>query len=77
EGAGRHLPESLRLADACAAPFERALTLLALSELNAARGDIDAALTTLAEARAICEPLDARPTLERIAALEQHIGGAA
>ncbi len=32
EGAEAHLQESLRLADACAAPFERALTVLELAE---------------------------------------------
>ena len=36
---GTQLDRSLDLADACAAPFERALTLLALAELHAARGE--------------------------------------
>lgn len=36
--AAHHLRESLALADACAAPFERALTLLAIAELHAAEG---------------------------------------
>ena len=31
--------ESLRLADVCAAPFERALTLVELAELRVAQGD--------------------------------------
>ncbi len=33
-----HLAISLEIADACAAPFERALTLMALAELRAAEG---------------------------------------
>jgi tetratricopeptide (TPR) repeat protein len=68
-----HLTQSLDLADACRAPFERALTLLAFAELEIARDDADAARSTLAEARAICEPLEARPTLERIAVLEARL----
>ena len=35
----RHLDAALALADACAAPYERALTLLALAELRAASGE--------------------------------------
>ena len=34
-----HLQSSLALADACAAPYERALTLLAMAELRAATGE--------------------------------------
>jgi tetratricopeptide (TPR) repeat protein len=71
--AGQHLQRSLALADACAAPFERALTLLALAELHAATGDAAETRRLLAEVRAICEPLEARPTLERVAALEAFI----
>jgi hypothetical protein len=29
----------------------------------------------VAEVRAICEPLEAKPTLERVAALEQQLSG--
>jgi tetratricopeptide (TPR) repeat protein len=71
--AEKHLTESLALADACRAPFERALTLLAQAEFDIARGDHDTARATLAEARAVCEPLEARPTLERVAALETRL----
>ncbi len=66
--AGTHLEESLALADACEAPYERALTLLALAELRHSEGRCEEAGMPLAEARAICAPLDARPTLARIAA---------
>ncbi len=63
DDAESHLQESLRLADACAAPFERALTLLEIARLRADQHQIDEASTLLAEVRAICEPLEARPTL--------------
>jgi hypothetical protein len=64
------LTQSLDLATACAAPFEIALSQVALAELRLAQGLRDAAARLLAEARAICETLGAQPTLERIAALE-------
>jgi DNA-binding CsgD family transcriptional regulator len=64
-----HLDAALALADACHAPYERALSLLVLAELWAASGDLRAAATVLTEARAICEPLDARPALARADAL--------
>ncbi len=68
-----HLRESLTLADACAAPFERALTLLALAELRVTRRQLDEATTLLDEVQAVCEPLEAKPTLERVHALRQQI----
>jgi DNA-binding CsgD family transcriptional regulator len=61
----QHLDTALALADACAAPYERALILLVFAELRAATGDTDAARTLLDEVRAICEPLGARPALAR------------
>jgi len=65
-----HLDTALALADACATPYERALTLIALATLYRTTGereaDVDAAL---AEAHTICTRLGARPTLNRIAAL--------
>ncbi len=69
EDAARHLDAALALVDACAAPFERALTLLALAELRAAMGERGAAVVSLAEVRGICEPLGAAPTLARAAVL--------
>ena len=74
DSAQAHLSKSLALADACAAPFERALTLVALAELDIVNDAFDAALDKLAEARAICERLEARPALERIAALKDRLG---
>jgi DNA-binding CsgD family transcriptional regulator/tetratricopeptide (TPR) repeat protein len=61
--AGRHLDEALALAEVCAAPFERALSLLALAALRRATGDRGAAEALLAEMRALCEPLGARRAL--------------
>jgi tetratricopeptide (TPR) repeat protein len=71
--ADEHLLESLRLAEACAAPFERALTLLEIAKLRATQGRIDEAKTLLAEVRAICEPLEAKPTLARVAEIEREL----
>jgi DNA-binding CsgD family transcriptional regulator len=69
--AGRHaeadveLNAALALADGCAVPYERALTLLARGELRAAGGRTDEARALLDEARAICVPLGAQPALAR------------
>jgi DNA-binding CsgD family transcriptional regulator len=71
--AEEHLIESLKLAEACAAPFERALTLLALAELRAAAGDTVEAQNLCDEVIAICKPLAARPTLERVEALKAKL----
>jgi tetratricopeptide (TPR) repeat protein len=73
DAAQSQLSQSLALSDACAVPFERALTLLALAELRLAQANHGAARTLLAETRAICEPLGARPTLARIALLEREL----
>ncbi len=67
--AAGHLDEALALADACAAPYERALTLLAMAELRAATGKATGAQALLADVRAICEPLGARRALDRADAL--------
>ena len=67
--AAPHLDAALTLADACAAPYERALTLLALAELRAAIGEQHDAGAALADARAILVSLDARPALARADAL--------
>ncbi|MHB8647360.1 MAG: AAA family ATPase [Thermomicrobiales bacterium] len=69
EDADTHLSVSLALADACAAPYERALTLLAMAELRAAMGKTDAARSLVVEVKAICTPLGAKPTLARADAL--------
>lgn len=82
-----HLETALALADACAAPYERALTLLALAELHTARAAaasngpyqtnrpdmLRAARLALDEVRAICTPLGAAPTLAQIDALTARV----
>ncbi len=77
DDASEHLTAALELADACAAPFERALTLVEIGRLRMAKRDRDAAREALDEAQAICEPLLAQPTLnviaELLAAIEAEI----
>jgi DNA-binding CsgD family transcriptional regulator len=73
EDAERHLSESLRLADACAAPHERAVTLLAITDLQLARGQYADAAPLLDEALEICTPLGAAPALARAAALAARL----
>ncbi|HET8629990.1 MAG TPA: AAA family ATPase [Thermomicrobiales bacterium] len=73
DDAATHLRAALVLADACAAPYERALTLLALTELRAATGERAAAGAALDEARALCEPLAAGPALARAGALAARL----
>ena len=52
--------------DACAAPYELALTLIPLAEAMIAAGDREEANTALIEAQAICAELGALPALARI-----------
>lgn len=75
--AASHLAAALVLADACAAPYERALTLLALAALRVAEGHRGEAEATLGEARVLLEPLEARPALARVEALEMHLAAPA
>jgi hypothetical protein len=69
----QQLAASRELAEACRFPFELALTLLVEAELHAASGDPETAHALLDAARTVCEPLGARPTLERIAELEARL----
>ena len=64
------LQESLELAKACAIPFEEALTLLEIARLRTAVGDREDARRLLDKVREICEPLEARPTLEQLDEIE-------
>ncbi|HEX5504280.1 MAG TPA: AAA family ATPase, partial [Thermomicrobiales bacterium] len=75
--AAMHLADALALADACAAPYERALTLLALAQLHPATGDREAAEAALAEVRVILDPLEARPALASAAALAARLAAPA
>jgi DNA-binding CsgD family transcriptional regulator len=76
DDAAAHLDQALALADACAAPYERALTLLALAELHAATRRHTDASALLDTVRAIFVPLDAKPALARADALAARLGGA-
>jgi DNA-binding CsgD family transcriptional regulator len=69
EDAAEHLHVSLTLADTCAAPYERALTLLARAELDTATGDTEVTRTVLDEAWTVLERLGARPALARADAI--------
>jgi hypothetical protein len=71
--AAEHLGESRWLAHACEAPFELALTDVALAALHLATGAQPEAVDCLADARAICESLGAAPALQRIAVLETRL----
>ncbi len=71
--AEEHLQEAVALAEACAAPFERALCLLALAELRVAAGGASDATRLLTEVRAVGEPLGAAPMLARVDALLARI----
>ncbi|MEA2598620.1 MAG: hypothetical protein QOF01_5089, partial [Thermomicrobiales bacterium] len=68
-----HLTAALDLAATCDAPFERALTLLALAHLRLATGLADEVTPLLDEARGICGPLDVAPTLARVDALAARL----
>ena len=74
--AAAQLKAALVLADACAAPYERALTLLALAELRGTTGQGAEAQDLLDAARAICASLGAQPALARAAALAARLAGA-
>ncbi|HEU5422727.1 MAG TPA: AAA family ATPase [Nitrolancea sp.] len=71
--AEEHLGQSLELADVCAAPYERALSLLELASLRLAQAQPQQAREALAGARTICERLGAGPALRRVAALEEQL----
>ena len=71
--AEQHLQESIALADACQAPFERALTLLELAALRLAERRSHDAMLLLDEVQSICEPLEATPTLARVDSLRQQL----
>jgi DNA-binding CsgD family transcriptional regulator len=73
EAAGEHLRAALELADACSAPYERALTLLALAELRLTEGNNADVSALLEEARGICFDLGATPALARADALAARL----
>lgn len=67
--ARNHLDTALTLAEACVAPYEQALTLLALVELDLGRDNASDAAYRLDAARSILSSLDAQPALGRADAL--------
>jgi DNA-binding CsgD family transcriptional regulator len=73
--ADKHFTAALALADACRAPYERALTLIAHADLCATTDDHRRAHTMLDEARALCQPMDAAPALARIERLTARLAG--
>jgi DNA-binding CsgD family transcriptional regulator len=74
ESAEHDLTEALMLSEACAALYERALTLIARAELKQAVGAQIDARTELIEARALIMQLHAQPALNRIDALLSRLG---
>ena len=68
-----HFAQALALADACRAPYERALTLIAHAELLATTGEHRRARALLDEARALCLPMDALPALAQIERLAARL----
>ncbi len=73
DNAEGHLDAALALADACAAPYERALTLLAQAELRLACTQPPQAPAALDEARAIFTTLGAAPALARADAMATRL----
>jgi DNA-binding CsgD family transcriptional regulator len=67
-----HLDAALALCDACAAPYERARTLLEVAMLRRAQDRPDDATSALEDARQICTSLGAELTLQSIAELESQ-----
>jgi DNA-binding CsgD family transcriptional regulator len=72
-GADEHFAAAVALADACRAPYERALTLIAHAELLLATNEPRRARAPLDDARELCLPLDAMPALARIARLAARL----
>lgn len=71
--AATHLDAALILAEVCAAPYERALVLLAQAELYERKGETALAGALVDEARAVCVPLGAAPALAQADALAARL----
>jgi DNA-binding CsgD family transcriptional regulator len=65
-----HLGASLAICDACAAPYERARTLLEMAVLRQAQDRPADAASALEDVRRICVPLRAEMALQSVAELE-------
>ena len=70
DDAQAHLIASLELAERCEAYFEQALTLTIMAERAAKLGEVEEAQRLIRQVRTICEPLGAKPTLERADEIE-------
>jgi ATP/maltotriose-dependent transcriptional regulator MalT len=70
--AEQRLAAALALANACAAPYERACVLTAQAELATATGQGKQCTALIEEARQTLTGLDARAALERLSALEER-----
>ncbi|HYH12484.1 MAG TPA: AAA family ATPase [Thermomicrobiales bacterium] len=68
----RHLTTAIDLSTACRTPFERARSLLSLARVRA-NSDPESAEALAIDARDICEPLDAAPTLAGIDVLLREL----
>ena len=75
DDAASHLDDALQLADTCAAPYERALTLLTVAELRLAERNDAELPTVLEEVRGICSDLGAAPALALADALTAQTPG--
>jgi DNA-binding NarL/FixJ family response regulator len=71
--AADHLAEALALAEACAAPYEQALTLLARADLMTAENQTSLATASLAAGNELLDTLDARPARDRARDIEARI----
>jgi ATP/maltotriose-dependent transcriptional regulator MalT len=74
--ARHHLDLALGLAEACAAPYERAQVLVAQAEADGRSVEHGSAQTGLEEARGIAERLGAGPLLGRIEQVARRLGAA-
>ena len=71
-----HFDAALALAATCNAPYERALTLLAVAQYHLGTGERDAAHAALDAARELLERLGAVPALARLATLADEVKAA-
>ncbi len=71
--ARRHLKLSLSIAEACAAPYEHALSLVAMADLAVATNATAEARRLLSKGRVIFEMLSAQPSIERVDRIAQQI----
>jgi DNA-binding NarL/FixJ family response regulator len=73
ETADTHFSEAIALAEACGAPYERALVLIAQAELLTTSSELRRAGAAIDEARTLCQQLEALPALARIEELAARL----